>query len=106
MDERPLLEKGMETFIRSSKQISILEKVRSRHENTLSEKLNAGRYFGFHTRTVWDGDNGTLQTADGSSSYPVKKNQTGAFTTKVYIAHGECWIEPKNVARNADDIKK
>lgn len=106
MDERPLLEEGMETFIRSSKQISILEKVRSRHEKTLSEKLNAGRYFGFHTRAVWDGDNGTLQTADGSSSYPVKKNQTGAFTTKVYIAHGECWIEPKNVTRNVDDIKK
>lgn len=106
MDERPLLEEGMETFIRSSKQISILEKVRSRHEKTLAEKLNAGRYFGFHTRAVWDGDNGTLQTADGSSSYPVKKNQTGAFTTKVYIAHGECWIEPKNVTRNVDDVKK
>lgn len=106
MDERPLLEEGMETFIRSSKQISILEKVRSRYEKTLSEKLNAGRYFGFHTRAVWDGVNGTLQTADGSSSYPVKMNQTGAFTTKVYIAHGECWIEPKNVTRNADDIKK
>ena len=84
MDERPLLEEGMETFIRSSKQISILEKVRSRHEKTLSEKLNAGRYFGFHTRAVWDGDNGTLQTADGSSSYPVKKTNRSLYNQGLY----------------------
>lgn len=106
MDERPLLEEGMDTFIRSSKQISILAKVRKLEEETLSEKINAGRYFGFHTRAIWDGDDGTLQTADGSSSYPVRKTKKGSFSTKVYIAHGECWIEQKNVTRNAEDVSK
>lgn len=105
VDERPLLEDGMETFIRSSKQISVLKKIRSAQEKSLSEELNAGRYFGFHTRVLWNGDDGALQTADGSASYPVKKKKTGAFTTKVYIAHGECWIEQKNVTRNADDVR-
>ena len=106
VDERPLLEDGMETFIRSSHQIAVLGKVRAMGERTLSQSLNAGRYFGFHTRVTWDGTKGTLQTADGQSSYPIRKVMTGQFGTKVYIAHGECWIERQNVVRNAQDIDK
>lgn len=103
-DERPLLEEGMDTFIRNSKQISILEKVRAFGEEPLSAQLNAGRYFGFHTRVNWEGDVGTLQTADGSSSFPVKRSKAGKYDTKVYIAHGECWIRSADVTRNANDV--
>ena len=106
VDERPLLEEGMDTFIRSSLQISVLEKVKKFKEPMLSEKLNAGRYFGFHTRVTWEDEHGSLQTADGSSSYPVRKKKAGKFDTKVYIAHGECWINSGNVTRNAEDIQK
>jgi site-specific DNA-methyltransferase (adenine-specific) len=105
-DERPLLEEGMDTFIRNSTQISVLEKVRAYGEKPLSGELNAGRYFGFHTRVIWNGDDGTLQTADGSSSYPVKNKATNEFSTKVYVAHGECWIRSVDVARNSDDVAR
>lgn len=96
----------MDTFIRSDTEISVLQKVRSRNEPCVSEELHAGRYFGFHTRVTWEKNNGTLQTADGSSSFPVRKKSTGNFDTKVYIAHGECWIERDNVARNARDVDR
>lgn len=106
IDERPLLEEGMNTFIRSTTQISILQKVRSNNDVSLSSVLNAGRYFGFHTRVVWNGEEGLLQTADGSSSYPVRKRSDSAYSVKVYIAHGECWIEKKNILRHLEDVDK
>lgn len=105
-DIRPLLEDGMETFIRSSHQISVLDKVSAKGEKTLSDSLNAGRYFGFHTRVIWDGDEGSLQTADGQSAYSIRKAKSDQFQTKVYIAHGECWIARSNVTRNRQDVDK
>ena len=104
--ERPLLEEGMDTFIRSSTQISILRKVRSRHEKTLSGMLRAGRYFGFHTRVIWNGEEGSLQSADGSSSYPVHKKRDTSSDVKIYIAHGTCWINRDSVTRHPEDIDK
>ncbi|MFC2647935.1 MAG: Eco57I restriction-modification methylase domain-containing protein [Coriobacteriaceae bacterium] len=103
---RPLLEEGMETFIRTTQQLSILEKVRSRREVPLSKRLNAGRYFGFHTRVTWNGNVGKLQTADGASTYPVRKTQSEKFSVKVYVSHGECWISPENVTRHSEDVGK
>ena len=50
VSERPLLETGMDTFIRNDIQIQILHKIRSRQEASFSSMLNAGRFFGFHTR--------------------------------------------------------
>ena len=90
--ERYMLESGMDTFIRTAKDISIINKVRKDTSQSIAENINAGRYFGFHTLVTWDGGKGTLQTADGSSSYPIRKTKQGAYDTKVYIAHGECWI--------------
>lgn len=106
VEVRPLLEEGMDTFIRSSHQISVLNKIRAKGDGTLSTSLNAGRYFGFHTRVKWNGNEGTLQTADGHSSYPIRKSRTSSFDTKVYIAHGECWIQRRNVTRNEQDVDK
>lgn len=94
----------MDTFIRTTNQITVLEKVRSKKEKTFDSILNAGRYFGFHTRVTWSGNNGQLQTADGQSSYPVKKAKGGAFDTKVYIHGGECWVKRSDVTRNSNDV--
>lgn len=98
----------METFIRDSRAIAILNKVKASLNSPMSESLNAGRYFGFHTRVKWDknGRFGTLQTADGKSEYSISKNKDEGHPIKVYIAHGECWIAEKNVTRNAPDIRK
>lgn len=68
--------------------------------------MNAGRYFGFHTRVIWNGETGTLQTADGSGTYSVRKHANGDYRVKVYIAHGECWIRPSDVSRNSQDVDK
>lgn len=101
---RPLLEPGMDTFIRSERQLSILKKVQERSNSFMHEHMHAGRFFGFHTRVVWNGDNGSLQTADGKSSYEVKKSAEGPFDIKVYIAHGACWIRRENVSKHAEYI--
>jgi len=104
--ERYMLENGLDTFIRTAKDISILDKVMRESTAFLSECINAGRYFGFHTLVVWKGECGTLQTADGSSSYPVRKSKRGEYETKVYIAHGECWIKRKDITRHAEDVAR
>ena len=100
--KRPLLEHGAEIFIRSEEQISIFHKVIAKNERVLTEWLNAGRYFGFHTKIEWDknGINGTIQSADGKSFYPITKSQTSKNDTKVYIHGGECWISGETVPRN------
>ena len=102
---RPMLEDGMDTFIRTTQEISIIQKVKGKGEESFSSLMNSGRYFGFHTQVNWDGETGTLQTADGKSSYPIRIRKTKEFNVKVYIAHGECWIRRKDV-KNAEDIDK
>ena len=47
---RPLLEEGMETFIRNEKMISLLYKVKSLNENSFSEIVSANDPFGYDTR--------------------------------------------------------
>ena len=107
MSVRPLLEKGMSTFVRDDSQISILHKVRAKEEATLDTQLHAGRFFGFHTRVTWEdnGIDGALQTADGKGSYPIRSHSDNDFDTKVYIARGECWIRKQDVTRNAEHIE-
>lgn len=106
VSERYLLEEGMDTFIRTGKDISILGRVRASDGKSIADHINAGRYFGFHTLVKWSGENGTLQTADGASSYPVRKKKNEKFNIKVYVAHGECWIQEEDVLRHAGDVHK
>lgn len=47
---RPLLEKGMEIFIRNSEQISILHKVNAKNEKTFFDIVSANDPFGFDVR--------------------------------------------------------
>lgn len=105
--ERPLLENGMETFIRNERAISILNKVRIKNETSFSDMLNGGRFFGFHTRIVWnDKAHGTIQTANGKDSIPVESKPSKKFSTKIYIAHGECWINEESIPKNVEYINK
>lgn len=104
---RSLLEDDMDTFIRNPFAIGILKKVKEKSNSFLSSKLNAGRYFGFHTRVDWTTNNiGKLQTADGQSTFPVTKERDNKHQIKVYIAHGQCWISQSDVVKNAADIDK
>ena len=104
--QRPLLESGAEIFIRSEEQVSIFHKVLSHNESSLATWLNAGRYFGFHTKIDWDknGHLGTIQSSDGKDFYPIAKEQTQKENTKIYIHGGECWIDPHIIPRNANKI--
>ena len=104
VDRRPLLEPGLDVLIRTSNQLSVLNKIRAKKETALSESIGAGRHFGFHTRVTWSGSNGQLQTADGSSSYPVTKEKTDTNDVMVYVANGVCWISRKHITRNIKDV--
>ena len=102
---RPLLENGSDIYIRSEEQVSIFHKVRSFKETSLATWLNAGRYFGFHTKVNWeDNINGEIQSSDGSQFYPVSKSRTEENAIKVYIHGGECWINESIIPRNASRI--
>lgn len=106
VDTRPLLEEGLDVLIRTSNQLSILNKIREQGEPALTGMINAGRYFGFHTRVTWNGSLGKLQTADGASSYPIAKEKAAGYDVKVYIANGTCWINRTDVKRNNKDIDR
>ena len=105
---RPLLEEGMDTFIRSDTQISVLHKVRGKREKTLDICLNAGRFYGFHTKIEWNKakTEGTIQTADGKSSIPMHSRPTNDNDVKVYIHGGECWLPRYDIPKNADKVGK
>lgn len=103
--ERPLLESGMETFIRNDTQISVLHKVMARKEPSFSSYLNAGRYFGFHTRVDWfDDKNGQIQTADGKDFVPMRAVQSAKYNVKVFIHGGCCFIPLHRIPRNAGAV--
>lgn len=105
ISNRPLLERGAETFIRHSKAISILKKVQEKGEKSFSEILQGGRFFGFHTSVKWiNKTQGTIQTADGKSTFPIQSTQSNVFNVKVYIAHGICWIEKTNIVKSQEYV--
>jgi len=102
---RPLLEEGVETFIRSDEQISILYKVKNNNEQPFSSWLSAGRYFGFHTKVEWDDElNGRIQTADGQDFIPIMSKPIKGNEIKLYIHGGECWISRNNIPKNSDAV--
>ena len=108
ISERPLLEEGMETFIRNDTQISILHKVRAQKENSFSKWLNAGRFYGFHTKVEWakkDG-HGRIQTADGKDFIPMTSKPIYADDVKVYIHGGECYVEKNSVPKNNNAVNE
>ena len=105
ISNRHLLEDGIETFIRHSKAISILKKTQEKGEESFRKMLQGGRFFGFHTSIKWNNKiQGTIQTADGKSIFPIQSIQSERFDVKVYIAHGVCWIEKTNILKNQEFV--
>ena len=102
---RELLEPGCDIFIRYNDAVSILKKVQQFKEPTFNTLMNAGRFFGFHTKIDKHSD-GTagIQTADGSSMVPALQNKTAQCNVKVYVHGGLCWIDPKNIPRNRERV--
>ena len=101
---RPLLEEGVDTYIRSEEQVSVLYKVREKKEKSFCEWLSAGRFYGFHTKVDWDSDNihGTIQSADGQEEYPITAQKVSNDDIKIYIHGGECWINRNDIPKNAE----
>lgn len=104
---RPLLEPGLDTFIRSSEEVSILHKVKQLKEESFSTWLNAGRFFGFHTKFQYDENTqkGSIQTADGRRFLEVSLKEKKDFV-RLY-AHGpKCWIHRKLIPRNLQFVDR
>ena len=87
--ERPLLEQGLDTFIRYNEAISILHKVRKHNETTLDSAVGSAKLFGM--RTFF-------------SDY--RSSPTPAHTIKLYRNGGIGYIEPKHITQNTQWIKK
>ena len=103
--KRFLASENAATFIRSQAQASILSKIKALKEESIYSFINAGRYFGFHTKVEWtDDNNGKLQTANGKGFYPIKRIEADDFNIKVYVHGGICYIQRSNVTRHPDDI--
>ena len=102
---RELLEPGCEIFIRYNDAVSILQKVQSYNESTFNTLMNAGRFFGFHTKVDLNKDGSAgIQTADGSSMIAAQQTKSVKCSVKVYVHGGVCWIDPKRIPRNRDKV--
>lgn len=107
ISERPLLENGMGTFIRNEISVNILHKVLKMKEVSFSTILNAGRYYGFHTRIDWfSNQKGQIQTADGKEFIPITRDPNAQSTVKVYIHGGVCFVKKAEVPKNIESIGK
>ena len=87
--ERPLLEQGLDTFIRYNEAISILHKVRKHNETTLDSIVSQVSPFNIPTNF---------------SDY--RSSLTPAHTIKLYRNGGIGYIEPKHITQNTQWIKK
>jgi site-specific DNA-methyltransferase (adenine-specific) len=105
--KRPLLEKDTTVFIRNDIQVSVLKKVQKFREETFNNVMNAGRFFGFHTKVNFYSD-GTaeIQTSDGQSMVPAMQEPTSVHTVKVYVHGGYCYIDPQLVPKNKEAVSK
>lgn len=87
--ERPLLEQGLDTFIRYNEAISILHKVRKHNEPTLDSIIGSQDSFNLKTNF---------------SDY--RSSLTPAHTIKLYLFGGIGYISPSQVGKNTQWIKK
>ena len=102
---RPLLEKGLDTFIRYNEQISIIKKIQKFKEKSLSEWLQAGRFFGFHTKIKWDNeDEGWLQTADGKDFIRIYKKWSDQHGVTIHVHGGPFYMKLDDIPRNKEFV--
>jgi site-specific DNA-methyltransferase (adenine-specific) len=99
VDERNLLEKGAETFIRYNEAISILRKVQKHNEPSFADIISANDPFGFDVRV------------EGSYKRVKPKYKTEPFKDAVYFYYygwqreGIGYIDKQQIKKNLDWIK-
>lgn len=92
--ERPLLEKGLNTFIRYNEAISILKKVKNREEKSFSKIISSNDPFGFDVRVA-----GSYKRV--KPNYKLKKqNSFIEFYYNGWQSKGIGYINPKEVRKN------
>lgn len=100
VSERPLLEEGMETFIRDERQIEILHKVRDKKEDSILSIVSANDPFGYDVRV--------------ENSYkrvkPTFTTETFQKAVKLYYygwqREGVGFVERKNIRKGNEFVDK
>lgn len=100
MSERPLLEKGMSTFIRNNEMISILHKVQSKGEASFSEIVSANDPFGFDVRV----DNSYKRIKPDYSLTPSPNSIS--FYYNGWRKNGIGYVNPSSIRKGYDWIDK
>ncbi len=98
---RPLLERGLDTFIRYNEAISIFRKVRSLGEKTLAEQVSSSKPFGFRTFVQ------CAEKKDRSNNVMVFQNGGIGYISNASIKQNRALIDKHKVlvsaAYNAGD---
>lgn len=107
MTIRPLLEDGCDSYIRFNSAVSILHKIRNKQGTSFQNNVVGGRYYGFHTKIVWENDTyGKIQTADGKAFIPITKKRIAEDSIKIYIHGGICYIEKNKIPKGIDTLEQ
>jgi len=85
--ERPLKEKGCETFVRYNEAISILRKVKKINEKSFSQVVSNQKPFGF--RTYFTGEQKSFENA-----------------VKIYVNQGVGFVKRADISQNLDWVDK
>ena len=105
ISNRELLEPECDSYIRYNQAVSILHKVKSKHESIFGNQVVGGRYYGFHTKVNWENEtDGKIQTADGKDTISISKQCCGRECVKIYVHGGICYIERSRIPKGTDTI--
>lgn len=87
---RPLIDESVKTFIRFNKAISILQKVKSFHEESFSRLVSPRKPFGLATN-IYGEPKSDKKTIRLYSNKNVQKN--AGYVPRIYIKQNEDWID-------------
>lgn len=97
--ERPLLESGIDTFIRENKAVSIINKVKAFNEDNFDEFVTAADPFGLNYK-----ENGTVKMF--KNFHDVKKEGDLGIYYYGWLNNGISYVERDKVTANHDAINK
>jgi site-specific DNA-methyltransferase (adenine-specific) len=98
--KRPLLEKGMDSFLRHTKLLSIFHKVRTQEENSFSNIVSSNDPYGFDVR-----EKGSWKRVKPIYSL-IKRKETFEFYYNGWRKEGLGYVDKKFVKKGIDLIGK